>query len=436
MENLFIRVDEREFGPVKLAELRELVKQGSFSKTDFIWSENLDEWIPAEQTIELQDLFDPANGNGHATYQKKIYAVASGKGGVGKTIFSSSLGIGLASMGQEVIMVDADFGGANLHTCMGMLEPELTFFDFYTLQKDSLSDVVIDTPVDKLRMISGACGTLGLANPKYTQKLRFIRELKKLQADSIILDLGAGSGFNTIDFFLLADEPIIIMTPEPTSIYEAFGFIKVCLLRELKRRLRGHADVVEILEREEINRPNKTVLTIGDLLADLQKINPEAHEIFEKTLDDFQPKLVLNMVKSRDEISEGQAIQAAALDLLCIKLDFLGYISYDPKVGEAVKAMKPFLLNSPKAKASQDLSALIRVNLLGKSGFREILERRRWRKHLESYSENYPEHNILDDAAICSVKCFYWGDCEYQDGGAPCRVRHLEPVLRQRITTV
>src|SRR3972149_2767865 len=103
MENLFLKVEEREFGPVSLAELKELVKEGSFSKDDYIWSEDLDEWIPAENTVELKNLFDNRNNSGH--YKQKIYAVARGKGGVGKTVLSSCLGIGLASIGQEVVLV-------------------------------------------------------------------------------------------------------------------------------------------------------------------------------------------------------------------------------------------------------------------------------------------------------------------------------------------
>jgi len=431
MENLFVKVDDKEFGPVSLGELKQLIKEGSFSKEDYIWSEDLDEWVPAKHTAELQSLF--TNGASENHYQKKLYAIASGKGGVGKTVISSSLGVGLSSMGQEVILVDADFGGANLHTCMGMLEPDYTFFDFYTLQKESLSEIVLDTPVDNLNMISGACGTLGLANPKFFQKQRFVRELKKLQADSIILDLGAGSGYNIIDFFLLADEKILVMTPEPTSVYEVFGFVKVCLMRELNRKLKKFPDALAILAKEEINKPNKIQLTMGDLLKEIEKMNPDAFAVFKETLENFNPKLIVNMVKSRDEIKEGQAIQAAALELLSINITLLGYISYDPAVKDAVKAMKPLLIHDAKSKASQDLAALIRVNLLGKKGMKEILERRRWRKQVESYAEEYPKHDRLANAPICSVRCYYWGDCEYEDGGSPCPVRHLEPVLRDNL---
>jgi len=430
MEHFFIRVDEKEFGPFSLDELKKLVQEGSFEPHDLVWQEELEEWIPAQRVEALHVLFEPQNGQA-VSYRKQLLAFASGKGGVGKTVLSASVGVALASMGSEVILVDGDLGGPDLHTCMGILEPEHTFFDFYSLQKESLSAITLETPVENLKLISGACGTLGLANPKYFQKRRFMKELKKLEADYIILDLGAGSSYNVVDFFLLADETFLVVTPEPTSVYEAFGFIKVCLMRALSRALKEYPAALEIISQVEANRPGKVHLTVADLLDQVQQTDAEAGQIFSQILDSFQPRLILNMVKNKDDIKEGIAIQAAAMELLSVNVSYLGYISYDPSVSESVKGLKPFLLQNPKSQASQDLSALIRVNLLGKRGLKEIMEKRRWQKQLSQKAETYPDLDLLKHAPICSVNCFYWGDCEFQDGGKPCPVRHLEPVLRE-----
>ncbi len=429
MDSFFIKVDDKEFGPVALPELRRLIREGSFAEEDTVWSEELNEWVEAQYASELQGLFREVQGQ-HGSHPT-IFAIAGGKGGVGKTILSGSLGIGLASAGQFVTLVDADFGGANLHTCLGILEPESTFFDFYTLKVDCLEDILLPTPVENLNLISGACGTLGIANQKYFQKQRLLRELKKLRADSIILDLGAGSNYNILDFFLLADEKIIVMTPEPTSVHEAFGFIKVSLLRELGRRLKNFPDALAVLRRSDFNRPGKVASPVSDMLAEVKTQNEQAHAIFVETLSNFRPKLILNMVRERQELKESLAIQAAARELLSIEVERLGYISYDPNVVEAVKQMRPFLLHAPKSKASRDLSTLLRVNWLGKKGLKEIVERRQWRKSLQDSGAEYPQSKVLDDSQICSVHCFYWGDCEFEEGGHPCRVRHLEPVIRE-----
>lgn len=431
MEGLPIKIRDRQYGRVSIEELENLVRQGSFCKDDLVWNEDFDDWVRAEETPELRDFFYSPNGhNGH--HQAEIFAIASGKGGVGKSVLSSSLGIALASAGEEVILVDADFGGANLHTCLGMLEPRFTLFDYYTLQKESLSDILLPTPVKNLRLISGACGALGLANPTREQKQLFMQDLKKLHADKILLDLGAGSSIDIIELFLLADEKIIVVTPQPTSLYEAFGFLKVCLLHELNNALKDFPAVMELFAKEKINHPEKMPLTLAELMAKVKQTDSEAAGIFEKTLHAFRPKMILNMVQNKDDIKEGMAFQLAATELLSIDLEYLGYISFDPVVTEAVKNTKPFLLQAPDSKASQDLSALIRVKLLGKKGFTEIFEKRRWQKQIRNHGKEYPKLEVLKDAPICSVNCFYWDDCEYQEGGLPCRVRHLEPVLRSK----
>ncbi len=430
-DRLFIKVKGRPYGQLSMAELENLVKQGSFGKDDLVWDEDSSDWVRAEETSGLREFFYSTNGrNGH--HQAEVYAIASGKGGVGKSVLTSSLGIALAAMGDEVILVDADFGGANLHTCLGMLEPRFTLFDYYTLQKESLQDIVLATPVQNLHLISGACGALGLANPTETQKQLFIQDLKKLHADKILLDLGAGSSLDIIELFLLADEKILVATPQPTSLYEAFGFLKVCLLHELNQALKGFPPVMEFFIKEKINKPEKMPHTMADLARKVAEIDAAAAGIFEKILHDFRPKMILNMVQNKDDIKEGMAFQLAATELLSIDLDYLGYISFDQIVTDAVKNTKPFLLQAPDAKASQDLSALIRVKLLGKKGFKEIFEKRKWQKQIRNSSKEYPQLNVLKDAPICSVNCFYWDNCEYQEGGLPCRVRHLEPVLSEK----
>jgi flagellar biosynthesis protein FlhG len=424
MDSVFIKINDQETGSVSLAELQNLIHEGSFTSEDLVWAETEDDWRPASEIETLKGLFH------HAPKRQtpcKIWAVAGGKGGVGKTVISTSLGIGLATLGNQITLVDADFAGANLHTVLGVTEPKLTFFDFYTLQKDSLNDIMLDTAVENLNFISGACGTLGIANQRYFQKLRFVRELKKLDSDLAILDLGAGSSFNVIDFFLIADEKIVVTTPEPTAIHEAFGFIKVGLMRELSRRLKKHETALAILQDKDVNKPGKMQLTMADILQKLAEVDEEAYRTAQAVLADFSPKLILNMVRHKDDLIEGQAIQAAALELLGIQVQYLGYVSDDPVVRESIREMRPLLIHKPGSKAAQDISALIRVKILGKRGVRDILERRKWRKHLENYGKSYPEADRFADVPICSMKCFYWGDCDYQDGGKPCRVRHLEP---------
>jgi len=130
MSSLFVRVKEKQFGPFSKRELRKMVSAGKFSEDDMVWNADIDEWVQAKHIDDLKAIFPDIN---FAAEKRRVIAVGGGKGGVGKTVLSASLGVGLAALGKQVVMVDADLGGANLHTCMGIIEPEYTFFDFYFL---------------------------------------------------------------------------------------------------------------------------------------------------------------------------------------------------------------------------------------------------------------------------------------------------------------
>lgn len=417
-----------QYGPFSRHELRGLAKKGKFTPGDWVWHDEDNAWVHAEQLNELKSLF--SDESVFDAPKSTVMAIGGGKGGVGKTVMTASIGVALASLGNKVVMVDADLGGANLHTVMGILEPEYTFFDFYTLQRESLNDIILETNVQNLGLISGACGTLGLANPKYSQKLRFIKQLRSVDADFLLLDLGAGSSYNIIDFFLAADEGIIVTNPDPMAIQEAFNFIKVCLLEKLKRAFHGNKAVTALLDHEEITRPGRMQVTLADVLEKVNEIDERTGDFFQQVLESYRPKLLLNMVAGPKDVKEGVAIQAAAAEILNIDVNFIGFVSQDQSVREAVRSLKPFLLQDPKSQASQDLSKLINVKMLGKSMFKSLWEKRKLHKRLQEEKNKYPELNLSDKAPTCSVRCFYWGDCEYQNGGHPCTVRHLEPIFK------
>ncbi len=342
--------------------LKELVKNGSFSSENFIWKEETNKWVSAREVEQLNELFDPKISDVDQS-ERKIYAVASGKGGVGKSTLTASLAVGMASFGKDVILVDANLGGASLHTIMG-IKPRYTLFDFYSPRRDTLNDILQQTPVKNLRMISGACGALGIANQKYFQKQRFIRQLKNLSVNSIFLDLGSGASFDVIDFFLLADEKILIVTPEATSILEGFNFIKVSLFRGLMKALENHPEAVEFLSRIEVNRPGSVMFLMSKILNRISQVNSEAAAIFKFVLASYRPKIILNRAKQRNDIQRVIGIRTAAKELLSVNVDYLGYIPFDSKVGKAAEAFQPFLSHNPKSKASRHLLSLIKEKLM------------------------------------------------------------------------
>ncbi len=175
--------------------------------------------------IEFQD----------ALRKKEIWAVGGGKGGIGKSLITGNIGITLARLKKRVLLVDADLGGANLHTTLGIGVPEMTLSDFLNRRVETIQDVIIKTSIPNLSLVSGAQDFLDAANPNFAQKARLLRHLETLDADYILLDLGAGTSFNILDFFLFADHGILVVLPEPTAIENAYRFIKSAFYRRFKK---------------------------------------------------------------------------------------------------------------------------------------------------------------------------------------------------------
>ncbi len=427
MSEVFVKINNRQLGPLNKREIKNLVVNGEFTQEDLVYHEDSQEWVEAREIDDLRNIFVTDKEE----RQKKVFAIGGGKGGVGKTVLSASLGIGLASYDNEVVIVDADLGGANLHTAMGILEPEYTFYHFYTLQRENLEDICLETPVSNLKLISGACGTLGLANPRYSQKVRFINQLRQLDADYILLDLGAGSSYNVIDFFLAADEGILVTTPEPTAIQETFNFLKIAIMRRLVRQFRDNPPVLNVFDRYMYSEPGKMQFTMDDIIKDVKSIDSDASHYIESFLEKYHPRLILNMVHSSKEIREGDSFRTAAHDILNVEVDYLGFVEYDDVVRKSVNEMRPFVLDNPRSRAAKSLARLISVGLLQKSGWSGYKERRRLLQTFREEAAEYPQTIVRESDTICSVNCFYWGDCDYQEGGYPCPIRNLDPIFKR-----
>ncbi len=171
--------------------------------------------------------------------------MGGGKGGVGKSVIASSLAAAIAGTGRRCAVIDVDLGGANLHTLLGVSRPRRTLSHLLTGEVGSLAELMVQTSVPNLWLVSGNQALLDMANPKHSQKEKLFRHIRGLDVDDVVLDLGAGSAFNVLDFFLLARRRLVVVTPEPTAIENAEHFLKAALYRSLQvvarraRRPRG-----------------------------------------------------------------------------------------------------------------------------------------------------------------------------------------------------
>jgi flagellar biosynthesis protein FlhG len=290
--------------------------------------------------------------------QVKIWSIGGGKGGIGKSMVTMGLGIGLARLGKRVILLDGDLGGANLHTLMGLRIPPVTLEDFLMAKVSSLADVVVETPFDGIRLICGADDILGAANPTYSQKVRLLRELEDLPADFVLIDLAAGTSFNVLDLFNHSPAKIAVFTGSPTSLQNVYGFIKTALLRKISRDFAKDSEVLELLH--EGGAGDEPIDSIVDLVAQVRRVAPEKNFRLLQVLRDFQVRLVVNMVKNDQDIRAAEIIQSVCTDFLNIKPDILGYLPFDPVVQVAIDQMQPALLSQGNRPIQRGLDLVAR----------------------------------------------------------------------------
>ena len=292
---------------------------------------------------------------------KKLWAIGGGKGGIGKSIFTLGLGISLARLGKKVVVMDADLGGANLHTLMGVRYPAHTLEDFLLKRVDHLEDIVLDTQVAGIGLICGADDILGAANPTFAQKIRVLNQIESLPADFVLLDLGAGTSYNTLDFFNYSAGKIALFTNQATSLQNVYGFLKNSLFRKISREFSKDEYIMWLLYQSGSKSAEMRVESIGDLLSYVERKKEEKHEELRQLLREFQVLLVVNMIKTDRDFQAAQIIQHVSHRFLELAPQVLGYLHYDQAIEQAVNQMVPFPLNVDKSRAAEELMEFAQV---------------------------------------------------------------------------
>ena len=298
--------------------------------------------------------------------RRQIWSVGGGKGGIGKSILTASLGWQLARMGKRVVLVDADLGGANLHTCLGLPTPEHTLGDFIQRRRDTIEEVLVETGSPGLRLISGASDFLGAANIKHPQKLRVLNRIKSLDVDLVLLDLGAGTSYNIIDFFLISDLSVLTVVPEPTSIENGYRFIKSALYRRL-RAAAPRESIRQVVDEALDPRNPRGIRTPLDLLRHVERADADAGILLRREMATFQPRFIVNQVRDAGDIPIGHQLVAACARHLGIRATYAGYVHYDDSVWQSVRRRRLFMADAPTCRAAEEVRQLARGLLQGES---------------------------------------------------------------------
>lgn len=297
-----------------------------------------------------------------ATGEKRIWAVGGGKGGIGKTLITSNMAVYLSWLNKKVVVVDMDLGGANLHTSLGVDAPSRTLSDLVMGKVDDIQSLVQNTPIRNLQLISGAQDAVGIANMRHMQKTRLLRKFREIDADFILLDLGAGTSTNTLDFFLLADQKIVVVTPEPTSVENGYRFIKSAFYRML-RAATPSPYVRQLIEQAMDLKNSRGIRTPKDLLNEVKRLSPGEGMELQARMEQFKISLIVNQIRVKSEAEIGNSIQMVCERYFGMNVDYMGHLPYDNAVWQSIRRRVPFLIDAPNSTAVTHLEAILR-NLL------------------------------------------------------------------------
>jgi len=293
--------------------------------------------------------------------KSRIIAVGGAKGGIGKSTFATNLGIYLSSLGKRTVLVDLDLGGANLHLYLGERFLKYNINDYLNKNVPSISDIMVSTKYGP-DLVGGGSSQLGSANINFSRKLKLLRAIKQIDADYIVIDLGADTSYNIIDFFLAADHGIVLTTCDPPSYLDAYNFIKVALFRKLNRvfgpesELRKHKDpdLLWLIKEATMQGNGNKGKVIGGLIERVKRELPKGMPIIEHVLETFRPGLVVNMISENDNVPEVvNRIQDVSQRMLTVAVDYLGSIDYKSDIKQSAQDLVPVISRDPKGTLSE-----------------------------------------------------------------------------------
>lgn len=271
-----------------------------------------------------------------------MLSIGGGKGGVGKTFVAANLAVALSRLGKRVVAVDCDLEGANLHTSLGVRTPPRSLADFVAQREDDLGKLLVDTPQPGLQLIAGTHAHLGDAQPNHLRRVRLMRALRRLEADFVIADLGAGTHSSVLDYFLVGGEGLIVLQPEPTSVENAYTFLRAAFYRRMRLAMVGHG-VRKLVTEAMDQRNERGIRNPIDLLREIESIDPQEGARFVETMRAFRPRIIVNGVRTAEDVKLGFAVGSVCRKYFGIEAEYLGYVNYDDAARKSVSARQPVL---------------------------------------------------------------------------------------------
>lgn len=292
-----------------------------------------------------------------------ILAIGGGKGGVGKSMVSSNLAVLYSQAGFRVVLIDLDVGAANLHTIFGIRNPPKGLGDYFLTPRSLLNDYLIPTSLPNLLLAPSSGFVPEMANLRHAQKVKLIHQIKSLEADLVLLDLGAGTSSHVIDFFSMTHAGLVVTTPEPTAIVNAYEFLKNVIYRILFRMFRNQEDLLQVVKTSLLSQNALNVTTLEQLIQVIEKDYPWAAKNIREVCLDLDFYLVLNQSRQLQELQLGKKLHGICERFLNLKLNLGGMIFFNEEVSASVFKMNPLSVIYPDSLTCQSLKQIASIVL-------------------------------------------------------------------------
>jgi len=297
--------------------------------------------------------------------RKTIIAVGGAKGGVGKSALAANLAVGLALLGQKVVLADLDLGGADVHLYLGVKSLPKTWNDLLDKQVNSIEDIITPTAFEGLKLIGGDSSKLGSDNLPYSQKRKIMRHLREIEGDYLILDLGGNTSYNALDFFLFADHKIVISGTEPASILDSYSFVKVAFYRFLERFFSEHNSLKDLGQKiKDGSWEQSKNLSLEYIFNEVRERDESAYNKIRKQHDQFRVSLVVNMAENRKDFQIAESMQRVLKDKCFLNVGILGTIPFDKLARRAARSFTPIIVEYPKCQTSKAIHQMLAAILL------------------------------------------------------------------------
>jgi flagellar biosynthesis protein FlhG len=282
----------------------------------------------------------------------QIIPVASGKGRVGKSLLSANLAIALGQAGKKVVLADLDLGASNLHLVIGQNAPR-TGIGTWLTGRSTFSDIIIPSEYENVRFIAGDSEIPGLSSLKVSQISSLIKQINALDADYLILDLGAGTHQIILDLFLLSPQGIIVTAPTVTATLNAYLFLKNVVFRLMYKSFKRGSNAEKWLKQLKKDASSLQRLYIPKMVEEIKQVDADSAAVFTSRMKIFRPRLIMNMIYDPKDADKAQRIKRSCNQYLGLEIEHLGIMYRDSLQDKALASRLPILIYKPNSVLSQ-----------------------------------------------------------------------------------